>query len=63
MPKKKSMSDRLRQAIQDSEKPLLQIAEDTGVQRASIIRFLRGDQSLRLDKAEILFDYFGLELK
>lgn len=35
----------------------------TGVTRASILRFLRGDQSLRLDKADRLAAYLGLELR
>jgi plasmid maintenance system antidote protein VapI len=35
----------------------------TGVTRASIMRFVKGTQSLRLDKADRLADYFGLELR
>jgi hypothetical protein len=35
----------------------------TGVTRACIMRFVRGDQSLRLDKADLLAEYFGLELR
>jgi plasmid maintenance system antidote protein VapI len=35
----------------------------TGVTRASIMRFVRGSQSLRLDKADRLAAYFGLELR
>jgi len=36
--------------------------KETGVTRGSIRRFVAGKQSLRLDKAEIFADYFGLEL-
>jgi plasmid maintenance system antidote protein VapI len=57
-----SMSDVLRQTILDSELPLLRIANETGVQRASLSRFVRGKNSLRLDVADKLATYFGLEL-
>lgn len=52
----------LRQAILDSGLPLLQIANETGVQRASLSRFVRGKNSLRLDVADTLAAYFGLQL-
>jgi transcriptional regulator with XRE-family HTH domain len=57
-----SMTEVLRRAIRESGLPLLRIAEDTGVQRASLIRFARGDQSLRLDVADKLAAFFGLSL-
>jgi plasmid maintenance system antidote protein VapI len=39
------------------------IERATGVKRASIMRFLRGETSLRLDMADRLAAYFGLELR
>lgn len=59
----KTMTEVLREAILGTGLPLLQLAEATGVQRASLSRFLRGERTLRLDMAERLADYFGLELK
>ncbi len=56
------ITDVLRQAILDSGLPLLRIEQDTGVQRASISRFVRGERSLRLDMADRLAVYFGLTL-
>jgi plasmid maintenance system antidote protein VapI len=56
------ITDVLRQAIIDSGLPLLRIAQDTGVERASISRFVRGMNSLRLDVADKLAAYFGLTL-
>ena len=56
------MSDVLRQAILDSGLPLLQLAERTGIERASLSRFLAGKRSLRLDMADKLAVYFGLKL-
>jgi hypothetical protein len=42
---------------------LIALERETGVQRMSIARFLSGATSLRLDKAERLAEYFGLELR
>jgi plasmid maintenance system antidote protein VapI len=60
---KTPMTDPLRQAIVDSGLPLLRLANETGVARASLIRFVRGDTSIRLDIADRLAEYFGLELQ
>jgi len=59
---KSPITDLLRKTVADSELPLLALQRETGVKRGSIMRFLRGDQSLRLDKADALATYFGLEL-
>jgi len=56
------MSDVLRRTIKESGLPLLVIERETGVKRASVMRFCRGDSSLRLDIADRLATYFGLEL-
>jgi hypothetical protein len=52
----------LRAAIVETGMPLLQLSNETGITRASLIRFRRGDTSLRLDVADRLADYLGLEL-
>ncbi|HEV3023069.1 MAG TPA: helix-turn-helix transcriptional regulator [Pirellulales bacterium] len=59
---KSPMTDPLRQAIVDSGLPLLTLANETGVARASLIRFVRGQTSLRLDIADKLAAYYRLEL-
>ena len=59
----KTMTESLRQRIVDSELPLLTLEQATGVKRQSIMRFLRGERSLRLDIADKLASYFELELK
>ena len=56
------LTEPLRQAIADSGLPMLTLATKTGIIRGSLIRFARGDQSLRLDVADKLAAYFGLEL-
>ncbi len=57
------MSEVLRQAIIDSSMPLLTLSKEAGVARGSLIRFVRGERSLRLDCADKLAEYFGMELK
>lgn len=55
-------SDVLRKAIAESGLTLYRIAKDTGVVKSSLIRFMREETSLRLDRADILAAYLGLEL-
>lgn len=63
MAKIRTITDTLRQAIIDSGKSHRAIATATGIQRASIYRFVRGDQSIRLDVADKLAEYFGIECR
>jgi plasmid maintenance system antidote protein VapI len=56
------LTDPLRQALTDCELPMLAIAADSGVDRASLIRFRDGERSLRLDMADRLASYFGFRL-
>jgi len=55
-------SDALRQAISESGLSLYRIAKDTGVIKTSLMRFMAGETSLRLDKVDVLAGYLGLEL-
>lgn len=57
------MSDVLRAAIEDSKQTFLELERATGVQRASIMRFVRGERSLRLDLADKLATYLGIECR
>ena len=61
--KNKSMSEVLKRAIKDSGLSFTAIEERTGVKRASVMRFMRGETSLRLDVAEKLAELFDLELR
>ena len=60
---KQPMTDVLKNAIAESGMPLIALERETGVKRASIMRFLRGETSLRLDVADKLAVFFGLELR
>jgi plasmid maintenance system antidote protein VapI len=57
------MTGPLKKAIAAAGKSFLELERATGVQRASILRFMSGATSLRLDVADRLAAYFGLELR
>lgn len=57
---KVAMTELLRQALKDAPS-LYGVTKATGVPKASLIRFLRGDQSLRLDMADRLAAHLGIE--
>lgn len=57
------LSEPLQRAIIESGIPFLKIERDTGIQRASISRFVADKRSLRLDLADKLAAYFALELR
>lgn len=56
------ISDLLRRTIAESEVAYLTLQQATGITRACIQRFVDGRTSLRLDLADRLASYFGLEL-
>ncbi len=61
-----TLSDALREAVSESLKAgetFAGLERQTGVKRQSLMRFVRGEQSLLLDKADCLADYLGLELR
>lgn len=58
-----TLSEMIRRSIVESGVSYSTLERETGVTRASIMRFVRGDQSIRLDMADRLAAYFGLELR
>lgn len=59
---KGSMTDLLRQEILDSPS-FLGVERETGVIRQTLMDFARGKASMRLDKADVLAAYFGIECR
>lgn len=57
---KPTMTAALRQSISDSKMSYHELEQETGVKRQSLMKFAAGEQSLRLDLADRLADYFGL---
>jgi len=58
-----TLSDILRRTIMESAISYLELQKSTGVSRASVMRFVRGERTLRLDMADRLAAYFDLELR
>jgi plasmid maintenance system antidote protein VapI len=56
------MTEALRKAIAESELSFQALERETGVKRQSMMKFVDGQQSLRLDVADKLAAYFGLEI-
>lgn len=54
-----TLTELLRDALGKAES-LRPIQAATGVKRQSMAKFARGEQSLRLDMADKLADYFGI---
>ena len=66
MPKHNTTTDVLRDALNEATEggsSFREIERETGVVRQSLMPFARGEQTLRLDKADLLAAYFNLELK
>jgi plasmid maintenance system antidote protein VapI len=57
------LTDALRRAISQSGISFKALEKATGVLRQSLMKFVRGEQSLRLDAADRLAAFFGLELR
>jgi len=65
--RKTPISDLLRRtvlkAVETGRTSYKALERETGVTRASIMRFVKGTRLLRLDMADRLAAYFGLELR
>lgn len=59
----KTMTETLRQAITESGPSFKELQRRTGVVRQWLMRFARGEQSLRFDQADRLAEFFRLELQ
>ncbi len=59
---KMPMTDALKKAIAESELPYLRLEKETGVLRQNLMNFMAGKTSLRLDIADKLAVYFGLDV-
>ena len=57
-----TLSEVLRKAVEESGVSYYRISKDTGIINTSLARFVSGETSLRLDKADVLAEYLGLQL-
>lgn len=58
----KTMTELLREALAGADS-LRAVERATGVKNPSLVRFVQGKQSLRLDMADRLAAYFGIECR
>jgi len=56
------LTNMLKTAIKQSGLTYYRIAKITGIDEANLGRFMRGEISIRLDKADLLAEYLGLRL-
>lgn len=56
-----TISDQIRKAISESQKPLHVLAAESGVSSSMLWRFMNG-KDIRLETADRLAEFFGLEL-
>jgi hypothetical protein len=63
MAAKQPISDVIRRAILESGRSFKALERETGVKRQSLMKFSRGEQSLRGDLMDRLAIFFGLELR
>jgi transcriptional regulator with XRE-family HTH domain len=59
---KPTMTEALKAAIEKSGVSRYRIAKETGITEPSLSQFMQGAASLRLDKADVLAAYLGLQL-
>jgi transcriptional regulator with XRE-family HTH domain len=57
------LSDQLREAIKDTQKPVYVVAKESGVAQAILSRFMAGKRGLRLETAEKLLKYLKMEIR
>ncbi len=58
----RTLTEVLREALNNAES-VRAVARATGLEQASLVRFRTGQRTLRLDKADILAAYFGIEYR
>lgn len=63
MPKSLSFTDQIRQAVLNSEMTRYQIAQKTGIDKASLLRFVNGERGLSLAAIDILAELLGFEVR
>ncbi len=57
-----TMTKALRNAIAESEMSFKALERETGVLRQSLMKFAAGEQTIRLDSADTLAEYFGIQI-
>lgn len=62
MPKMSQILDSIRDAIEAGDTTRYRIAQDTGIAESVLSRLVNGERGIKIETAEILADYLGLEI-
>jgi len=62
MMNKQPMTEALKRAIESSGMNFKALERETGVTRQSLMAFMKGERSIRLDIADKVANYFGLSV-
>ena len=57
-----TLTDALLEAIAESELSFKALERETGITRQSLMGFAKGERTIRLDAADTLADYFGIQI-
>lgn len=57
-----TITEALLEAIAESDMSFKALERETGVLRQSLMKFAAGEQTIRLDNADILAEYFGIQI-
>ena len=60
--KRTKLSEQVRQAIDTCGKSRYQISQDTGIDQATLSRFMNGKRGLSIPILDCLGEYLGLEI-
>lgn len=60
--KRRTFADQLRRAIEKSGLTQYQICQETGIDKATLSRFMNGKGGLSIEAIELLFNLFGLQV-
>lgn len=57
-----TLTDQIRQAVEDCEKSRYQIAKETGVDKAALSRFVHGERGLSVENLDLVAECIGLRV-
>jgi transcriptional regulator with XRE-family HTH domain len=62
MPKKQTVSERIRRAVETADVTRYRIAQETGLEESALSRFVSRERGLSMEALDALAEFFGLEL-
>ena len=62
MSRQDSLSDQIRQLIDNADETRYRIAINTGIDHATISRFMNGERGLSMECLDTLAEYFGWKI-